>query len=175
MKMINKTALILVGCLALSPCLSFGQKNQTSQGDSTSFRFQKLSMQYQIRQLGNVISFESSILSAKYHLSNKSAIRISMDLGYGDSNIDDEYVHNVIDSLSHNRERDNKDVNFNLSLFYLYYINLEAPVKFYLGGGPNIVYTRTRSEEIRVYPASEDESLNINVDDVRKTRSIGLQ
>lgn len=173
--MISRTVLILVGCLALPPCLSFCQQKQTLPSDSTSFRFQKLSMQYQIRQLGNVISFEQSILSAKYHFSNRSAFRISLDLGYGDSNFDDEYVHNVNDSLSHNRDRENKNVNFNLSLFYLHYINPRASVKFYFGGGPNIVYTSSRNDEVRVYPASVDGSLTQNVDSIRKTKSIGLK
>ena len=173
--MINKTTLLLVGCIALPPCLSFCQNKQTLPDDSTSFRFQKLSMQYQIREFGDVVDFERSILSAKYHFSNKSAIRISLDLGYGDSNFDDEYFHNVIDSLSHYRDGEYNNVNLNLSLFYLHYINPRAPVKFYLGGGPNIAYSRMRNDEIRVYPTSVDGSLSQDVDREMKTKSIGMQ
>ena len=174
--MINRTAIFLVVCLMLLPCLSFGQKKQTSPDDSTSFRFQKLSMQYQIREILDLIEFQGSILSAKYHLSNKSAIRIGFDLGFGDANINNDVTHNLNDSLSHYDDSAHEHSKIGLSIYYLHYFNPHENVKFYAGGGPTFSFIITNDEAAKSYPAYVDDPLYLNeFNTERSTKIIGLQ
>ncbi len=110
-------------------------------------------------QLGSALSrrgYESMVISAKYHLTNRSAIRLGFDIsgyiqfgghtGHRGMPPDDTLYSSSRDNI--NRER------INLLSEYVKYTQIDPKLHFFLGAGPTFGFSHYKSDrnDRRTYP-----------------------
>ncbi len=93
-------------------------------------------IQFQINDNFSLSSFQGSSISAKYHFSNKKALRFGLTLsgGFSDKNGDV-----LIESSTNNQ-------NIGISTQYTIYPAVNKEVNFFFGFGPNVVLVHTNTE-----------------------------
>jgi len=98
----------------------------------------KFALQFQISENFTLTDFQGAILSGKYHLSNKSAIRIGFSMNFSDS--DGESNSTLFDSLVSNKTNTSSLFGFGINAQYSYYLQVWDVIGFYSGIGPFINY-----------------------------------
>lgn len=106
------------------------------------------SLQFGFVQLLDFTSFDGGFISMKRHLSDRSAMRLGVDLTF--SRVDEERESSIFagDSLA-NFDARSTEVSENtvgMQASYLYYPHPEMKPALYLGGGPSILYAKGSQE-----------------------------
>jgi len=108
------------------------------------------------------------VLSGKYHFSKRNAIRLGLEINFGDS--DSETTVNNLDTniVDHSTE-DSKNFGFTINSQYIHYIRGTDNISFFGGVGPYFKYYKsTRNRKLVV-----DDTENI-IESENEYYSIGL-
>ena len=136
----------LVLCaLLVTPCsLSYAQSDDDPQLESGTW-----ALQFQITDNFTLGAFEGSVLSAKRQLSESRALRLGLDINAVTSSQDERSF------AAGGSEDSQTDLNLDLDLQYVSYLNQEGLVRAYAGVGPTLGYGRTKIEETSDEQGSE--------------------
>jgi opacity protein-like surface antigen len=104
---------------------------QTSYLDSLDGKF---ALQFQISENFTLTNFQGAILSGKYQLGKRSAIRLGLSLYFDDSSFDREAT--FIDTLSLQSKAKTNSIGFTVNSQYIAYLVSTTDIGFYLGAGP---------------------------------------
>ena len=96
------------------------------------------SMQFRVANNFTLSSFEGALISAKKHLSDKTALRFGVSANFKHYN--DEYV------AEYDQKRTDSRVSLGLKFQLIKYISPKSKLSFYYGLGPNIEYSRNKLE-----------------------------
>jgi hypothetical protein len=129
---------------------------QTSYLDSLDGKF---ALQFQISENFTLTDFQGAILSGKYHLSNRSAVRLGLSMKFSDSDAEASFIE--FDSLLNNKTISSSLFGFGINAQYLYYLQVWDVIGFYSGIGPFINY---EFREITSEDYSKGEDLSIGLD-----------
>ena len=104
---------------------------QTSYLDSLDGKF---ALQFQISENFTLSNFQGAILSGKYQLGKRSAVRLGISLFFDDSRLDRQDTY--IDTLNTNNESkgnsDRNSVGFTINSQYIAYLVSTDDIGFYL-------------------------------------------
>jgi hypothetical protein len=118
----------------------------------------KFALQFQISENFTLTNFQGTILSGKYQLGKRSAVRLGISLFFDDSSIDETETY--IDTLiTNNDSKENSDLNsvgFTVNSQYIYYLVATDDVGFYLGSGPTFSFRNSDSESKYSYTTYDD-------------------
>ncbi len=114
------------------------------------FHFKRYAIQYSIIDFLKFSGYEGSMLSAKYHFNDHSALRIGISANVGIDNRNTD-SHKSLDSLSTNNTINEHAYSWTLSIPYLYYFHPQKAIKFYAGIGPRISYAYSYLKSKRKY------------------------
>lgn len=105
-------------------------------------------LQFQIAPNFQLSSFQGAIFSGKHHYSERSALRIGVDLSlrFTDSSIDRNYSVNDTLGTSESNKGDDNTQSIGITTQYIYYTRPNTKVNFFLGTGPYFNYSRIREE-----------------------------
>jgi hypothetical protein len=151
---------------ALLIFLSTGFSQSTSYLDSLDGKF---ALQFQINENFSLSNFQGSVLSGKYHFSNRDAIRLGLEINFGDSD-SETLVNNLDTNIVDKSFEDNNNFGFTINSQYIHYIRGTDNISFFGGVGPYFKYyksTRNRKlavDEIENVMESENESYGIGLD-----------
>jgi hypothetical protein len=131
-------------------CYSLAQ-NQSS--DVNSLKEGAWALQFGISSNFTLTSFQGTTFSIKYQLSDKSAIRggisISGSSNNGTGTVSGTNADTSIGSLPTNSSSSSQVISFTLQ--YLWYTNPSGPIHFYIGLGPVVSYSYSRSNSPNSY------------------------
>ena len=98
------------------------------------------SLQFMINNNFTLDNFQGSLLSVKYHLTNKSALRFGIGFNLDDSDTEDESSSVLSDSLNlvNEQDLDYTITDFQFSILYLYYTDPNDDISFFIGAGPMV-------------------------------------
>lgn len=122
-----------------------------SQSDSLkSLRKGATALQFQIAPNFQLSSFQGAIFSGKRHFSDRSALRVGLDLK-GTFFNDERDRENTVDTLTSSDflEKDGNSQSYGVTAQYVYYPNPNPKVNVYLGSGPFVSYNRFTRDESR--------------------------
>ena len=140
-------AIVLIFAIA---CPGYSQ-GDGEEGRSHSLKPGKWALQFQITDDFGLKPFNGMSLSAKRHISSKSAFRlgVNVDMRYTDS--DEEGFIAYDDTLSYDRLETVSDNSLSLQfdLLYLNYPNAGADLNWYWGVGPLVRLSRANREQTR--------------------------
>lgn len=129
---------------------------QTSYLDSLDGKF---ALQFQISENFTLSNFQGTILSGKYQLGKRSAVRLGISLNFDDSSINEQET--IIDTLNPNNEMEkNSDLNgvgFTINFQYIAYLVSIDDVGFYVGSGPTFSFRNSDSETKYSYNSQYDD------------------
>lgn len=105
-------------------------------------------LQFEIARNLDLRCFNGGIISIKYHLSNRSALRFGASIGFNDKN--DEIKQDLTYWYDNNRYA-NSEINrierqFSISVQYLNYVLARGDLGLYSGLGSSFAFSRVRSE-----------------------------
>jgi opacity protein-like surface antigen len=95
----------------------------------------KYALQFQIADNFQLTSFQGSVLSAKYHFTNSSALRLGISFYSNSDGLNEFYNYNA-DSLNAGQIDNTNGYVVQITIQYLYYYSFPGNINFYLGGGP---------------------------------------
>jgi hypothetical protein len=108
----------------------------------------KYALQFQISENFTLSNFQGAILSGKYQLGKRSAVRLGISLFFDDSSLDEQETY--IDTLNTNNDSkgnsDRNGVGFTINSQYIVYLVSTDDVGFYLGSGPTFSFSNYNTE-----------------------------
>jgi hypothetical protein len=114
-------------------------------------------VQFSVSDNFSLQSFRGSLLSAKYHLSPRTAIRVGLSA--------DLRASEESNQSGYRSSYDNQDIR--LVSHYLFYSNLDKAVVLFWGGGPEIGFYRYHTERVSQYSgetlSSSSQSFNAGI------------
>jgi hypothetical protein len=110
------------------------------------FQFEKYSLQFMITSNFNLLQFQGSLISFKYHVNNHHAIRIGMGLGTRGWSSEEMEEFYGTDSSYVFIEGDRSSNDFDLTSQWIYYFKPRKVIKFFFGAGPMFFYNQDRTE-----------------------------
>jgi hypothetical protein len=126
----------------------FSSNAQNKSLDSISLREGVWALQFGISSNFTFTSFQGTTFSAKYQLSDKSAIRGGISIAGSSSDGNNSafglYADTSIGSLS-NLKSSSSSQSISFILQYLWYVNPNGPIHFFVGIGPSVSYSYTQS------------------------------
>ena len=136
---------VIILCPAL---LSAGERGPEQKEPHNYLQPGSWSVQFQIADDFNLSPFNNKVISLKYHLSEKSAIRVGLNLDLDSDSREGERTLTSQDSLVHDStyEWESSSQTIQLNLIYMHYPNPEGRVKLFYGAGPLVLFTRATSE-----------------------------
>lgn len=139
--------LSLMAVIITFPALSSAEQQKHDKCTSY-FEPGSWSVQFQIADQINLEPFNGKAISLKYHLSEKSAIRLGLNLGLGSDDSDSEHSYTYRDTLEDLSELESESSSqmAQLNLVYMLYPNPDGKVKLFYGAGPLVMVSRTKSE-----------------------------
>jgi len=137
---------------------------QTSYLDSLDGKF---ALQFQISENFTLTNFQGAILSGKYQLGKRSAIRLGISLYFDDSSFNRETT--FIDTLNVQSNGQTNSIGFTINSQYIAYLVSTDDIGFYLGSGPEFSFGNSDTE-IENSDNNQDQKGNSSSD----TYSIGL-
>jgi hypothetical protein len=118
---------------------------QTSYLDSLDGKF---ALQFQISENFTLTNFQGTILSGKYQLGKRSAVRLGISLHFDDSNLNEQVTY--IDTLNANNDSkgnsDRNGVGFTINSQYIAYLVSTNDIGFYIGSGPTFSFRNSDQE-----------------------------
>jgi len=108
----------------------------------------KFALQFQIDDNFNLSSFQGTTLSAKYHFSCRSALRLGLSLELGDSQ-NDTKVSYFDTTLVRSSSDDSNRFGFTIKSQYIHYMRGTKDISFFGGLGPSFNYFKlTRNRDL---------------------------
>ncbi len=117
---------------------------------NTSLVKDKFALQFGVRGL-NLDAFQGSNLSCKYHISDKSALRLGFDLSARND------LENRINNINGDKY---ESFSTSLNIQYVEYVKTEEDISLYFGSGP--YYSRYFSKSVSNYYNENAWSLGVN-------------
>jgi len=158
----NLLILFFVSQLAITS----GFSQSTTYLDSLDGKF---ALQFQIKDNFQLSNFQGSVLSGKYHFSSRDAIRLGIEINFGDSKKEIE-VNNLDTNIVDQYAEDSDRFGFTINTQYVHYIRGTNDIAIFGGIGPFISYhklTRTRvilEDEIETSSESETNLFSTGID-----------
>jgi opacity protein-like surface antigen len=168
----KKSLLLLISILIfVNNSLIYSQSDQDS--TKNSLKKGSWSLQFQISQNFTLRNFQGSNLSAKKHLSSKSAIRFGIGLSGTMTDREKDLKRDDTNYLSDETIED-KSTQISLNSYYIYYPHPGKKINLYYGGGPVIAYSKLKSEFDSKEIFQDTLSRDIHDENDRKSWSIGI-
>ncbi len=123
-----------------------GFSQSTSYLDSLDGKF---ALQFRITNNFSLSNFQGTILSGKYHFSNRDAIRLGVSLQFDDSESDEINKQKDTNLVIRNIEN-LTGFSITINTQYMRYIHLNNDIGLFSGGGPFISYTSTTSKNEQI-------------------------
>ena len=121
-------------------CQLFGQP------DSTKIPHKKYALQFLISSNFSLRSFQGSLISFKRNFSDKTALRVGIDLlGYS-GNIEQKTYLSPNDSTLRDRKIDQHEIDFGFTSQFIFYPTKDN-IEVFFGGGPIINYAHTKNND----------------------------
>ena len=146
--------------------VSTGFSQSTSYLDSLDGKF---ALQFQINENFTLANFHGSVLSGKYHFSKRDAIRLGLEINFGNSD-SETIVNNLDTNIVDKSIEDTNNFGFTINSQYIHYIRGTDNISLFGGIGPYFRYyksTRNRElvvDEIENVMESENENYGIGLD-----------
>lgn len=146
--------IIRVYCTFFSLCVFSGfLLGQTQPLENNSLKEGMWAIQFGISSNFTLTTFEGSTFSLKYQLSDKNAVRCGITINGTSNNgtnlVSATYADTNLGSMPGNTSSKLQNIAFITQ--YLWYINSNSPVHFYVALGPNVSYNYTESSSDNVY------------------------
>jgi len=139
--MIKKVIIIPLIIVVFMGYVRFLWSQETKEDDkNTNFNFGKNSFQFRISSNFTLTDFQGSLVSYKYHLTNKLAFRFGVGIGVENNTYEDENVRISGDSIHISVESDGERKDMDLISQLVYYFKPEKEIKLYAGIGPLYSY-----------------------------------
>jgi hypothetical protein len=121
------------------------------QMDSTSSKVKipKNAFQFQIAENFQLRSFQGSVISMKRLLSEEKALRFGLSINTNINNDDSKYFASPDSQLS-SRKSDNSSYGMSVTAQYLYSPYRVSGIIFFVGAGPLLSYSYTKSDDKNV-------------------------
>ncbi len=152
------TVLIAVFCFAImiAPIATAQEGESDAPAPKHSLKDGAWALQFQLGSALSPRGYESMVISAKYHLTNRSAIRLGFDIN-GDIYFGGHTSHRGAppDDTLYSSSRDNINrQGINLKSEYLKYTQIDPQLHFFLGAGPTFGFSHYKSKrnDRRTYP-----------------------
>lgn len=106
------------------------------------------SIQFQISDEFGLDPFNGMAISLKRHFSEKTALRIGMDLNIESENLEDERLRTYDDTLTYTdaRTEENDHQSIEINSLFIYYPSPEKSINLFLGAGPLFRLSRKTGE-----------------------------
>jgi len=114
---------------------------QTSYLDSLDGKY---ALQFQISENFTLTNFQGAMLSGKYQLGKRSALRLGISLSFDDASWDRESI--LSDTMNYFETNKSTSIGITISSQYLSYLIAREDVGFYLGTGPTFGFGVSNSE-----------------------------
>jgi len=146
--------------------ISTGFSQSTSCLDSLDGKF---ALQFQINENFSLSDFQGTVISGKYHFSKRDAIRLGLEINFGNSD-SETIVNNLDTNIVDQSVEDTNNFGFTINSQYIHYIRGTDNISLFGGIGPYFRYyksTRNRElvvDEIENTIESEIENYGIGLD-----------
>jgi len=143
-----------------------GFSQPTSYLDSLDGKF---ALQFQITDNFTLSNFQGTVLSGKLHFSKRDAIRLGLEINFGDSN-SETTVNNLDTNIVNHSNDDTNIFGFTINSQYIHYIRGTENISLFGGIGPYFKYYKyTRNmelvvDEIKTIYESENKNYGIGLD-----------
>ncbi|MBD3223324.1 MAG: hypothetical protein GF313_01235 [Caldithrix sp.] len=141
--------------------------------DSTRFEFKSYALQLAMTDLGDFNSFQGSLISIKYHFSNRWAIRIGVGFDADARTYQRQQSIDQMDSIYYDFEDELNDRTLRMISQIVYYVRPQATLKLFTGLGPYFEYSRTRLDN-KKRQLDEKYYGNVYLDRERNRTALGL-
>ncbi len=141
-----KKSIILV--VILFSAINIYSQSKTDTTKQKPYKFYKNSFQFRIQQFLTLSDFQGGLVSYKYHFNNHNAFRFGLRIQV-DNNNTDEKKNDFIGSNNYSNNSDLTNVEYRLSSQFLYYLNPLNDIKFYLGLGPTVSFSKNSNNSER--------------------------
>jgi len=111
----------------------FSQQADSSKQKDSPLHAGSWSMQFSYSRL-SFGSFKGGNISAKYHFTDKSALRFGVDI-YADNSTKDVQRNSAQSTYSGNQNLDNSFIDIGITTDYIYYFSTTKPVNFFISSG----------------------------------------
>lgn len=141
----QRNRLLLLALISLSISISAQAQDTTS--ERNSLKEGAWALQFGISSNFTLTSIQGTTLAFKYQLSDKDALRGGITIS-GSTNDGNSTVAGSVEDTSYGsmpESSSSRSANVSLILQYLWYLNPNGPVHFYLGVGPTVSYSYSRS------------------------------
>jgi opacity protein-like surface antigen len=118
----------------------YSQNNNDS--SNVEFKFPKYSFQFRINDFLEFSTFDGSTISIKYHLTNKSSIRMGISVFSSDEEREETLKNLPQDSIYNKWSSKYHQKLFSMRLLYLYYFNPQEEIKAFIGFGPKLGFRK---------------------------------
>ena len=102
----------------------------------------KFALQFQISENFTLSDFQGSILSGKYHLGKRSAVRLGLAINFEDGNADRDFI--ILDSVQYSQNVESNIFGITLNSQYINYLVNEDEIGCYIGAGPTLNFSTFR-------------------------------
>ncbi len=116
--------------------------------DTSALRAGSWSLQFGVGSNFTLTSFQGATIAAKYHLSGTSALRAGITVNGSNDQSTSLTTTDLADTLSTSGSQDgsSSQLSVSLNLQYLWYLNPDGLVHFYLALGPSVSYMHSASD-----------------------------
>jgi len=148
-----------IRCLVLSLIIIIFSTSISAQSDSTNQQTSPLhegswSMQFRYKNLG-FESFKGSNISAKYHFTDKSALRFGVNLDFKNIN-QDRFQSRNNDDLFRTQNQELNRINIGITSDYVYYFTTKNSVNAFISSGTTIGVSYYKDTAKNLFDISPD-------------------
>ena len=146
--------------------LTTGFSQSTSYLDSLEGKF---ALQFQIKDNFQLTNFQGSVLSGKYHFSSRDAVRLGLEIFFGDSEAEVE-VNNLDSNTVDQSAEDSNRFGFAVNSQYIHYIRGTDDISLFGGVGPFFQHYKSTStreilqDEVEKTIDSETSNFSVGID-----------
>ncbi len=109
------------------------------------------SLQFRISNNFTLSNFQGALISAKRHLSDKSAVRFGLSFSGSTGDISTDDISSRVDSLMNNATNNSSDgelsdISVGATTQIMFYTTSDKKIDFYFGVGPDLTYSRSKHD-----------------------------
>jgi hypothetical protein len=148
----RKTFGVIAIIIAMMTVIGF-QSQAKAEGNKNYLVRGSWSMQFRISNNFTLSNFEGGLISAKRHLSEKSAIRFGLSLSGSTSDRSTDVISITEDSLRRRARDESRDDDLDafsagITSQIMFYTTSDKALNFYFGVGPDFNYTRSKRNSV---------------------------
>ena len=144
----TRSWVVFLACVVSTLIGAHGGANAAKTGEgNNSLASGSWSIQFAIDKDFDFISYEGATISAKYHFSDKSAIRGGLSLRGSTEDSESALIIIPADSILKESKSDQNSVSVGLKTLFLFYPSPQKEVNVFLGAGPILTYSRDKKNE----------------------------